>query len=72
MRLRHAASGMTRSGHFRRSRCPELAAYQLGESLDGYQEFPARRMPGAGVLGDAAAADQAMNVRVETPTPTIP
>ena len=44
---------------------PELAAHQLGESLDGDQELPARRMPGAGVLGDPAAADQAMNMRVQ-------
>ena len=51
---------------------PELAAYQFGESLDGYQEFTARRMPGGGILGDAAATDQTMNVRVLTPTPTIP
>ena len=51
---------------------PELAAHQPGESLDGHQELPARRMPGGAVLGDPAAADQAMNMRVETPTSTIP
>ena len=51
---------------------PELAAYQFGESLDGYQEFTARRMPGGGVLGYAAATDQAVDVRVLAPTPTIP
>ena len=50
----------------------ELTAHQLGESLDGEQELPARRMPGGGVFGDPAAADQTMNVRVKTPTPTIP
>ena len=50
----------------------ELAANQFGESLDGYQEFTARRMPGGSVLRDAATADQAMNMRVQTPTPTIP
>ena len=43
----------------------ELAAHQFGESLDGDQELPPRRMPGAGVLGDAAAADQTMNMRVD-------
>jgi hypothetical protein len=59
-------------GAFSAQQRPELAAYQFGESLDGYQELPARRMPGGGVPGDAAATDQAMNVRVLTPTPTIP
>src|SRR5208282_3113282 len=44
---------------------PELATYQLGKSLDGQQKVPSRRVPGAGVLGDPAAADQAMNMRVE-------
>jgi hypothetical protein len=52
--------------------CAELAAHQFGKSLDGEQEVSARRVPGAGVLGDPAAADQAMNMRVQTPTPTIP
>ena len=42
----------------------EFAAHQFGEGLDGNQEVPARRMPGGGVLGDPAAADQAMNVRM--------
>src|SRR4051812_8975113 len=44
---------------------PELAAHQLGESLDGEQERPARRMPSAAVPGDPAATDQAMDMRVE-------
>jgi hypothetical protein len=50
---------------FSAQHCPELAAYQLGKSLDGYEEFPPGRMPGAGVVGDAAAIDQTMNVRVQ-------
>ena len=45
--------------------CPELAAHQFGESLDGHQELPACRMPRADILGDPAAADQAMNMRVQ-------
>ena len=44
---------------------PEFAAHQFVESLDGHQEVPPRRMPGGGVLGDPAATDQAMNVRVQ-------
>jgi hypothetical protein len=59
-------------GAFSVQQRPELAAHQPGESLDGYQEVAARRVPGGGVLGDAAATDEAMNMRVETPTPTIP
>ena len=51
---------------------PEFAAHQFVESLDGNQKLPACRMPGGGVLGYTAAADQAVNVRVQTPTPTIP
>src|SRR5665213_1618461 len=43
----------------------ELSPYQPGESLDGNQELPARRMPGCAVLGDPATTDQAMNMRVE-------
>jgi hypothetical protein len=52
--------------------CPDLATHLPRERLDGYQEFPPRRVPGAGVIGDPAAADQTMNMRVQTPTPTIP
>src|SRR5208337_4804294 len=44
---------------------PELTPHQPDESLDGYQELPACRMPRGAVLGDSAAADQAMNMRVE-------
>src|SRR3954454_10462838 len=43
----------------------ELAAHQLGERLDRQEERPPRRMPGAAVLGDPTAADQAVHVRVE-------
>src|ERR1700722_7611424 len=43
----------------------ELAAHQFGESLDGYQEFTARGMPGGGAHEHAAATDQTMNVRVQ-------
>jgi hypothetical protein len=43
----------------------EFAAHQFGESPDGDQKLPACRMPGAGVLGDPAAADQAMNMRMQ-------
>jgi hypothetical protein len=32
----------------------------------------ARRIPIAAVIGDSAAGDKAMNVRVVAPTPTIP
>jgi hypothetical protein len=51
---------------------PELAAHQLGKSLDGDQEVPPRGVPGTGIIRDPATADQAMNMRVMTPTPTIP
>src|SRR4051794_4126818 len=44
---------------------PELAAHQLGERLDRQEERSPRRMPGVAVLGDPAAADQAMHMRVE-------
>ena len=44
---------------------PEFAAHQFVESLDGQQEVPPRRMPGGGVLGDPAATDQAVNVRMQ-------
>ena len=64
--------GNVELGAFSAQQRPELAAHQLGQSLDGHQEFTARRMPGAGVLRDAAATDQTMNVWVQTPTPTIP
>ena len=42
----------------------ELAAHQAGERLDRQQEGAARRVPSGAVLGNAAAADQAMDVRV--------
>src|SRR5713226_1254754 len=44
---------------------PELATHQPGESLDGYQEVPAHRMPGGAVHGDPAATDQAMDMGME-------
>jgi len=44
---------------------PEFAPYQLGKSFDGNQEVSPRRVPGAGGFGDPAAADQAMNVRMQ-------
>ena len=44
---------------------PEFAAHQFVESLDGNQKLPACRMPGGGVLGYTAAADQAVNVWVQ-------
>ena len=37
---------------------PGTCRVSAWQSLDGYQEFPARRMPGAGVVGDAATTDQ--------------
>ena len=60
----------------------ELAAHLAGERLDRQQEGAACRVPGGAVLGDAAAADQAMDVRVQVEllvpglhtvsTPTVP
>lgn len=42
----------------------ELAADQAAEGLDRDQEVPARGMPSGGVLGDPAAGDQAVRMRV--------
>ena len=64
--------GDDKVGTFSAQHRAELAANQPGESLDGYQEVVACRGPGGGVLGDAAAADQAVNVGMVTLTPTIP
>src|SRR3954451_5670121 len=41
---------------------PELAAHQRGERLDRQEERSPRRMPGVAVLGDSAAADQAVHM----------
>ena len=45
-------------------RGPELAAHQPGEGFDRDEEALAGRKPVAAVLGNAAAADQAMDMRV--------
>ena len=39
-RLLHTASGMTRSGHFRRRRSRNLARTNLSRDADGHQEVP--------------------------------
>mgnify|MGYP006178401063 CR=1 FL=1 len=45
-------------------RGPERAAHQPGQGLDRNEEALAGRKPVAAVLGHAAAADQAMDMRV--------
>ena len=50
----------------------EFAAHQLGQGDVRDEKSFARRMPVAAVIGDPAAGDEAMDVRVVEPTPTIP
>lgn len=50
----------------------EFAAQQLGQGDVRDEKSFARRIPIAAVIGDSAAGDKAMNVRVVAPTPTIP
>jgi hypothetical protein len=53
-------------------RRPELAAEQFGQGLLWDEEGVARRIPVVAVIGDATSGDQAVDVGVMTPTPTIP
>ena len=50
----------------------EFAAQQLGQGHVRDEKSFACRMPVAAVIGDSAAGDEAMNVRVVAPTPKIP
>jgi hypothetical protein len=53
-------------------RGPELAAEEFGQGLLRDEEGVARRIPVVTVIGDATSGDQAVDVGVITPTPTIP
>src|SRR5262249_60061963 len=50
----------------------EAGAGQGGERRLGEQKRLAGGMPDGAVIGQSAAGDEAVNVRVEAPTPTIP
>src|ERR1700761_6559497 len=50
----------------------EAGAGKGGERRFRDQERFAGGMPGGAVVGQSAAGNQAVNVRVDTPTPTIP
>ena len=53
-------------------RGPELAAEEFGQGLFRDEKGVTRWMPVVTVVGDAASGDQAVDVGVKTPTPTIP
>ena len=50
----------------------EFAAHQLGQGHVRDEKSFAGRIPVAAVIGDSTAGDEAMNVRMVAPTPTIP
>lgn len=52
--------------------CEELAAEDAAEHLDGEEEGAARRDPAQVILSEATCSNDAVNMRMMTPTPTIP